>query len=65
MTPNEQYRLNTCYVNLKAALDELAQIQHKDSALTAVQHKLYAIEDTLHQYIGPIRRDKNGQHENL
>ena len=57
LTAVEQHRINKCYANLKAALDELALIQHKDSALIAVQHKLYNIEDTLHQYVGPSKEE--------
>ena len=57
LTPVEQHRINKCYANLKAALDELALIQHKDSALIAVQHKMYSMEDTLHQYVGPSKKE--------
>lgn len=50
--------MNRCYADLKAALDELALIEHKDFVLTAVQHKLYGIEDTLHQYVGPVKKEE-------
>lgn len=43
---------------MKAALDEIAQIEHKDTTLINVQHKFYALEDTLHQYVGPVRKEK-------
>ena len=52
-TANEQHRLNRCYANIKAALDELARLEHKDYGLISVQHKMYDIEDILHQYVGP------------
>lgn len=57
MTKGEQIRLNACYANLKSALDELALIQHKDSVLIHVQHQFYTIEDILHQYVGPYKKE--------
>ena len=56
-TPKEQHRLNTCYANFKAALDELAQVQNKDHVLIRLQHQFYSIEDTLHQYVGPYKKE--------
>ena len=49
--------MNACYANFKAALDELAQIQNKDGILTRLQHQFYSIEDTLHQYVGPCKKE--------
>lgn len=57
LTPKEQHRLNTCYAQLKEALDELALIQNKDATLINVQRKMYGLEDTLHQYVGPTRKE--------
>lgn len=48
--------MNACYANFKTALDELAQIQHKDSVLIHIQRQFYNIEDTLHQYVGPHKK---------
>ena len=56
-TVKEQHRLNECYANFKAALDELAQIKNKDSVLIRLQHQFYCIEDTLHQYVGPSKKE--------
>ena len=56
LTAKEQHRLNTCYAQLKSALDELVLIQNKDATLMNVQHKLYGLEDTLH-YVGPTRKE--------
>ena len=57
-TKREQHRMNTCYANFKAALDELAQIKNKDSVLIHIQLQFYSIEDTLHQYIGPSKKEE-------
>lgn len=57
-TAKEQYRLNACYANIKAALDELAQVKNKDRELIHIQHQFYVIEDTLHQYVGPYKEGK-------
>ena len=57
-TKHEQHRMNTCYANFKAALDELAQIKNKDSVLIHIQRQFYSIEDTLHQYIGPSKKEE-------
>lgn len=56
-TAKEQHKMNACYANFKAALDELAQIQNKDGILTRLQHQFYSIEDTLHQYVGPCKKE--------
>ena len=56
-TPAEQHRINRCYAYLKAALDELALVEHKDSVLISVQHRFYSMEDTLHQYVGPAQKE--------
>lgn len=56
-TAVEQYRINNCYAHIKTALDELASIQHKDSVLINVQHAMYKMEDTLHQYVGPAKKE--------
>ena len=56
-TAVEQHRINKCYAHMKAALDELAQILHKDSALITVQHNMYCMEDTLHQYVIPVKKE--------
>ena len=55
-TAHEQHRLNRCYVNLKAALDELARIENKDTTLINLQRKFYTIEDILHQYVQPVKK---------
>lgn len=57
ITANEQHDLNTCYADFKMALDRLTQIQHKDSVLIHVQRQLYGIEDTLHQYVRPAKKE--------
>ena len=57
LTAAEQHRMNKCYAYMKAALDELALIQHKDYTLIAVQHRMYNMEDTLHQYVGPSKEE--------
>ena len=57
MNTVEQHRINKCYVYLKSALDELALIQHKDTALIKVQHMMYTMEDVLHQYVGPVKKE--------
>lgn len=50
--------MNACYANIKAALDELAQVKNKDRELIHIQHQFYVIEDTLHQYVGPYKEGK-------
>ena len=56
VTSKEQLHLNMCYANLKAALDELALIRDKDRVLARIQNQFYVIEDTLHQYVGPVKK---------
>jgi len=51
MTNNEQTHIDTAYANVKSAMDELGQVLNKDKYLMLVQNKLYALEDTLYQYI--------------
>ena len=57
-TAAEQHRLNRCYAYLKAALDELALVEHKDTVLIGIQRKFYGMEDTLHQYVGPTGKEE-------
>lgn len=56
MTKGEQAHIDIAYVNVKSAMDELAQVLHKDKYLMLVQNKLYALEDTLYQYISNPKR---------
>lgn len=58
MTKAEQLRVRTAYIKVKDALDEIAQIRTKDAMLTNVQHSLYRLEDTLWQYMGPMKEEK-------
>lgn len=51
MTRNEQAHIDAAYAHVKTAMDELAQVLNKDKYLMLVQNKLYALEDTLYQYI--------------
>lgn len=51
MTRTEQMHIDAAYANVKTAMDELAQVLDKDKYLMLVQNKLYALEDTLYQYI--------------
>lgn len=59
MTAMEQHALNTCYADFKMALDRLTQIQHKDTVLTQLQRQFYGIEDILHKYVGPCKKEGN------
>ena len=54
-TPEEQHKMNNAYAYMKSALDELALILNKDSVLIKTQRTMYSIEDTLHQYVGPVK----------
>lgn len=51
MTRSEQAHIDAAYAHVKSAMDELAQVFGKDKYLMLVQNKLYALEDTLYQYI--------------
>ena len=51
MTREDQLHVNTAYAHLKETLDELAQVFEKDNYLAHMQTKLYALEDTLYQYV--------------
>lgn len=56
MTKREQRRIDSAYANVKAALDEIAQVLDKDKYLIGVQSTLYALEDTLYQYVSDDKR---------
>ena len=56
MTAQDQLHINAAYADIKAALDELAQTRNKDRVLEHMQAKLYALEDTIYEYVGPVRR---------
>lgn len=57
MTRRDQMRINRAYANIKAALDELAQIPGKDKYLQHMQAKLYAMEDVIYQYVAPVMKE--------
>lgn len=61
MTRSDQMHINTAYASIRDALNELAQVtpMGKDKYLQRVQHLLYDMEDTIHQYVGPIREERN------
>lgn len=40
-----------CYALMHDALNELCQVVNKDNILIHMQNRLYAMEDTLYQYI--------------
>ena len=56
MTKSEQMHIDAAYADVKNAMDELAQVLDKDKYLMLVQNKLYALEDTLYQYISNPKR---------
>ena len=56
MTAQDQMHINAAYASIKAALDEIAMARNKDRVLEHMQNKLYAMEDTLYEYVAPIRR---------
>lgn len=58
MTKDEQLHINTAYVNVKSAMDEMAQVLHKDKYLQQIQTALYKMEDMLYQYISNPKERK-------
>lgn len=51
MTPSDQIHINHAYAHLYEAMNEICQVFEKDNILVHMQNKLYALEDTLHQYV--------------
>lgn len=56
---DSQMHIDSAYVHLKAARDELALALDKDKYLILVQNRLYALEDTLYQYISDPKKRRS------
>ena len=47
---DDKFHLLDCYVNVRAALDDILKVQQKDKYLIQIQSALYKMEDMLFQY---------------
>ena len=56
MTRTDQLQINLAYASIKAALDALALVREKDNYIAHMLRTLYAMEDTIHEYVAPIGR---------
>lgn len=54
----DRRRLNMAYNKLHEALDELLRVTTKDNIIAHMVRTMGAMEDTLYEYVTPIRRDK-------
>lgn len=58
MSFTDQSHINTAYAMLHEALNHICLVQNKDKYLIHMQNKLYALENTLHDYVGPSKEAK-------
>ena len=56
MTRGDQLKINTAYASIRDALNALAQVRQKDNYIAHMLRTLYAMEDTIHEYVAPIGR---------
>lgn len=52
MTREDKDHINAAYAALHDALNEVCMVRDKDRVLIHMQNVLYALEDTLYEYIG-------------
>lgn len=51
MLDTDKALLQTCYTNVREALDNMLRVRGKDKYLSQVQGGLYKMEDILYQYL--------------
>ena len=56
MTRGDQMQINTAYASIRDALNALALVREKDNYIAHMLRTLYAMEDTIHEYVAPIGR---------
>ena len=56
MTRGDQMQINMAYASIRDALNALAQVRDKDNYIAHMLRTLYAMEDTIHEYVAPIGR---------